>query len=115
MSTEQATVPVGIDFPATEWQRWDKPGAEGRVKIAYVGKQRLRLLELPPGFDEHQWCLRGHTGYVLQGEFTIHFQDRSVPCRPGLGFVIPDGEEHRSQGSDAEPTVVFVIDEVPQP
>ena len=115
MSTEQATVPVGIDFPATEWEKWDKPGAEGRVKIAYVGGQRLRLLELPAGFDEHHWCLRGHTGYVLRGEFTIHFRDRSVPCRPGMGFVIPDDEEHRSQGSADEPTVVFVVDRVAQP
>ncbi|MBQ0891738.1 cupin domain-containing protein [Micromonospora purpureochromogenes] len=115
MSTEQVAPPVGIDFPGAEWEKWNKPGAEGRVKIAYVGGRRLRLLELPPGFDEHEWCLRGHTGYVLQGEFTIHFKDRSVPCRPGMGFVIPDDEEHRSQGSHGEPTVVFVIDEVPQP
>ncbi|RZU53885.1 cupin domain [Krasilnikovia cinnamomea] len=112
MSTDAVTLPVGIDFPNAEWETWHKPGADGRVKIAYVGGQRLRLLELPAGFDEHEWCVRGHSGYVLQGEFTIHFRDRSVPCRPGMAFVIPDDDEHRSQGSNDEPTVVFVIDRV---
>ncbi len=103
---------VGIDFPAAEWEVWEKPGAVGRVKIAYVGGKRLRLLELPPGFNEENWCLRGHIGYVLRGEFVIHFQNRTVRCKPGMGFVIPDGDPHRSQGMEGEPTVVFVVDEV---
>jgi mannose-6-phosphate isomerase-like protein (cupin superfamily) len=111
--TATTSNPVGIDFPAQSWEAWHKPGADGQVKIAYVGDRRLRLLELPAGFNEENWCLRGHVGYVLQGEFTVHFRDRSVPCRPGMGFVIPDDEEHRSQGSQGEPTVVFVVDEVP--
>ncbi|WP_240108453.1 chorismate mutase [Streptomyces sp. MUM 203J] len=113
---EQALpVLVGIDFDSIPWEAWHKPGADGRVKIAYAGDLRVRLMELPAGFDEHEWCLRGHQGYVLQGEFTIHFDDRSVPCRPGMGFVIPDDERHRSQGADGEPTVVYVVDRVPAP
>jgi mannose-6-phosphate isomerase-like protein (cupin superfamily) len=103
---------VGIDFPETEWVRWDKPGAVGRVKIQYTQGKRLRILELPAGFNEEHWCLKGHWGYVIQGEFTIHFKGRKVVCRPGMGFVIPDGDPHRSQGGNDEPTVVFVIDEV---
>ncbi|AYA15074.1 cupin domain-containing protein [Streptomyces alfalfae] len=104
---------VGIDFDAIPWEKWHKPGADGRVKIAYTQGMRARLMELPAGFDEQEWCTRGHQGYVLQGEFTIHFDDRSVPCRPGMGFLIPGEERHRSQGAEGEPTVVFVIDQVP--
>jgi mannose-6-phosphate isomerase-like protein (cupin superfamily) len=103
---------VGIDFDSIAWEKWDKPGAEGRVKIAYTGGLRVRLLELPAGFNEEHWCERGHQGFVLQGEFTIHFDNRSVPCGPGMGFVIPGDERHRSQGSDDEPTVVYVVDQV---
>jgi hypothetical protein len=112
--TETTLPAVGIDFPGQPWEKWHKPGADGRVKIAYSNGQRLRLLELPAGFNEEEWCLRGHIGYVLGGEFTIHFKDRSVPCRPGMGFAIPDDEPHRSQGSDAEQTVVFVLDRDPR-
>ncbi len=115
MTETTSRIPVGIDFPNQDWEAWHKPGAEGRVKIAYVAGQRLRLLELPPGFDEQHWCLVGHTGYVLQGEFTIHFKDRSVACRPGMAFVIPDDEEHRSSGAEGEATVVYVVDRVPAP
>ncbi|WP_434594160.1 cupin domain-containing protein [Streptomyces sp. A5-4] len=105
---------VGIDFDAIPWEKWHKPGADGRVKIAYTGGLRVRLMELPAGFNEEHWCERGHQGYVLQGEFTIHFDNRSVPCRPGMGFVIPGDERHRSQGSDNEPTIVYVVDQVPE-
>ncbi|MFD0588651.1 AraC family ligand binding domain-containing protein [Paenibacillus sp. GCM10027627] len=101
----------GIDFPNMEWTTWEKPGANGRVKMCFVGNKRLRLLELPPGFNEENWCSKGHIGYVLQGEFTIHYSDRQVACSPGMGFVIPDGDPHRSQGMLEGPTVVFVIDE----
>lgn len=104
---------VGIDFDTIPWEKWHKPGADGRVKIARTQGLRVRLMELPAGFNEEEWCTRGHQGYVLQGEFTIHFDDRSVPCRPGMGFIIPGDERHRSQGADGEPTVVYVIDEVP--
>lgn len=102
----------GIDFPNMEWSKWEKPGADGRVKMCFIGNKRIRLLELPPGFNEEHWCLKGHVGYVLQGEFTIHYEDRSVSCSPGMGFVIPDGDPHRSQGMESSKTLVYVIDEV---
>ncbi|CAM4428307.1 cupin domain-containing protein [Paenibacillus tarimensis] len=112
MNANELLTNGGIDFENMEWTTWEKPGANGRVKMCFVDNKRIRLLELPPGFNEENWCLRGHSGYVLQGEFTIHYKDRSVACRPGMGFVIPDGDPHRSQGKDGEPTVVFVVDEV---
>ncbi|ACU72579.1 Cupin 2 conserved barrel domain protein [Catenulispora acidiphila DSM 44928] len=106
---------VGIDFDAMPWEKWVKAGADGRVKIAYTQGFRVRLMELPAGFDEQEWCTRGHQGYVLSGEFTILFDDRAVSCRPGMGFIIPGTERHRSRGSGTEPTLVYVIDEVPAP
>jgi hypothetical protein len=104
---------VGINFDQMEWQKWDKPGAVGRVKIAFSNSKRVRILELPAGFKEEKWCEIGHQGYVLSGTFTIMFEDnRSFECRPGMGFVIPDGIKHRSKGMDNEKTVVFVVDEI---
>jgi hypothetical protein len=104
---------VGIDFAALGWEKWTKPGALGRVKMVLSGRHRVRLLELPPGFSEEEWCLRGHTGYVLAGEFVIRFKDHEVPCAPGMGFVIPDDVPHRSRGLYDGATTVFVVDEIP--
>lgn len=103
---------VGVDFEVLEWQRWDKPGAVGRVKLLETQGKRFRLLELPEGFDEENWCLRGHDGYVLQGEFTVLFRGQEVRCRAGMAFCIPDGTEHRSRGSQSGQTVVVVVDKI---
>lgn len=102
---------VGIDFPNMPWERWQKPGAEGRVKMMFVGDKRIRILELPAGFREENWCEKGHVGYVLQGQFTIEFRNHEVACGPGMGFVIPDGDPHRSRGLPGDPTTVFVVDD----
>lgn len=101
---------VDIDFPNTEWVRWEKPGANGRVKMVHSDGTRFRILELPPGFNEEHWCEKGHVGYVFEGEFVIQFKDREVTCGPGMAFNIPDGDPHRSRGLESGPTVVFVVD-----
>ncbi|QNU66261.1 cupin domain-containing protein [Ruminiclostridium herbifermentans] len=103
---------VGIDFNNIEWKKWDKPGAVGRVKMVFCNGKRVRILELPAGFNEEKWCEIGHQGYVLSGVFTIMFEDSSYECKPGMGFVIPDGVKHRSKGLDNDKTVVFVVDEI---
>lgn len=107
---------VNVDFEAIPWQTWEKPGAVGRVKIAYRYGKRVRLMELPVGFDEEHWCEIGHQGWVLEGNFRIMFESgESYDCKPGMGFVIPNGIKHRSKGSDQSKTVVYVVDEVEQP
>ncbi|WDD95460.1 cupin domain-containing protein [Burkholderia sp. FERM BP-3421] len=102
--------PVTFDAEQAPWERWTKPGADGRVKIFYSNGKRLRLLELPPGFDEQHWCLVGHQGYVLEGRFTIIFDDQTFDCHPGAAFSIPDGVRHRSRGAVDGRTLVFVVD-----
>lgn len=101
---------VSFDTEKEPWTAWSKPGANGRVKIFHANGKRLRLLELPPGFDEEHWCLVGHQGYVLEGRFTILFDDASFDCGPGMAFSIPDGVRHRSKGSPDGRTLVFVVD-----
>lgn len=102
---------VAIDFPEIHWEKWTKPGAEGRVKIITTQGKRFRIMELPAGFNEEKWCLKGHDGYVLEGEFVIIFEDGgTAACSPGMAFCIPGGIPHRSRGSDKSPTKVVVVD-----
>lgn len=102
---------VSFDTTKEPWTAWSKPGANGRVKTFHSNGKRLRLLELPPGFDEEHWCLVGHQGYVLEGRFTIIFDDTSFDCSPGMAFSIPDGVRHRSKGHADGRTLVFVVDD----
>lgn len=102
--------PVVMNLPLAHWQDWTKPGANGRVKLFKSNGKRLRLLELPPGFDEQNWCSVGHQGYVFEGSFTIIFDDGQYPCGPGMAFSIPDGVRHRSRGAPDSKTLVFVVD-----
>lgn len=104
--------PVALDADRAPWETWAKPGAEGRVKLFRSNGKRMRLLELPAGFDEQTWCLVGHQGFVLQGCFTIVFDDAEFACRPGTMFSIPNGVRHRSRGVADEATLVFVVDDV---
>lgn len=110
MSTTIHYEPVVIDLEGADWQAWSKPGANGRVKLFKSNGKRLRLLELPAGFDEQHWCTVGHQGYVLEGSFTIIFDDGAYQCRPGMAFSIPDGVRHRSKGAADSRTLVFVVD-----
>jgi quercetin dioxygenase-like cupin family protein len=111
---EQTTAyePVVQDFGAAPWETWSKPGADGRVKLFKSNGKRLRLLELPPGFDEQHWCTVGHQGYVFEGRFTIIFDDAHFACGPGMAFSIPDGVRHRSRGAADAKTLVFVVDDM---
>ncbi|WP_349360646.1 hypothetical protein [Stappia sp.] len=110
--TETRYDPVAYPLQDVEWTTWSKPGAEGRVKIFKSNGKRIRLLELPPGFEEENWCLAGHQGYVLKGNFTIIFDDQTFDCHPNMAFSIPDGVRHRSRGSMDSETLVFVVDDV---
>lgn len=101
---------VSFDAESEPWIPWTKPGANGRVKTFISNGKRLRLLELPPGFDEEHWCLVGHQGFVLEGRFTIIFDSAAFDCGPGMAFSIPDGVRHRSKGATDGPTRVFVVD-----
>jgi len=94
------------------WELWEKSGANGVVKSFISNNKRLRLLELPAGFNEKTECLNGHQGYVISGYFTIILGESEFRCKPGDFFSIPDGIPHRSRGDGTQKTKVFVVDDV---
>lgn len=46
--------------------------------------------------------------YVVEGEFVIDFEDRSVKLGPGHGFVVPKGIMHRPHA--AQRTVILMVE-----
>ena len=81
-----------IDFDSTPWTS-AKRGIRSRI-VEQDGK-RLRLVELNRGFNEREWCTKGHVGYVLEGEMEIRFGAGAVSYSAGDGVFIPAGDQHR--------------------
>ena len=74
---------------------WASPAPHVRQKAQELGGQRIRLLELSRGLEHPEWCLAGHVGYVLEGEFALEFDDGTVELKPGDGFILPAGQAGR--------------------
>jgi quercetin dioxygenase-like cupin family protein len=66
-----------------------------RFKAVEQDGRRLRLVEFLRGFKEPDWCRKGHTGYVLEGEGELQLSERTVSLKAGDGIFIPAGEEHK--------------------
>ncbi|HWI55111.1 MAG TPA: hypothetical protein VNT57_05435 [Desulfobacteria bacterium] len=80
-----------VDF---ENKQWESPGNGVRFKSFLKGNQRLRLVEFSEGFEEKDWCTRGHAGYVLEGSCTIDFKGRLKSFGTGDVLFIPEGQEY---------------------
>ncbi len=81
-----------VDFKSIPWQA---QAAGVKFKAYKQGGRRLRLVEFTKEFVEHDWCKKGHIGYVLEGQTEIDFDGKTVIFGPGDGLFIPAGEQHR--------------------
>lgn len=80
-----------VDFEHFDWQ----PGPPGvRFKAAVRDDRQLRVVEIDPNI-QHDWCFKGHVGYVLQGELEIEFPDGIKRFCAGDGLFIRTGETER--------------------
>jgi len=61
---------------------------------------------------ELHWCEKGHTGYVLAGQFEIRFPGEVQIFKEGDGVFIPAGPEHKHMGRALTDVVraIFVED-----
>ncbi|NNE65069.1 MAG: hypothetical protein HKN33_00765 [Pyrinomonadaceae bacterium] len=67
-----------------------------REKRLSVGSKLIRLLELTDKLDHPKWCLTGHTGFVLEGEFTLDLNETDHVLSKGDVFdVMENNKSHR--------------------
>ncbi len=92
---------------------WDEPDVGVRSKVIARDGKRLRLVEFTNAFVERDWCLKGHTGYVLDGELEILFADRIERFTAGDGIMIAGGQEgrHRAKVLGSSVRLILVEDE----
>ena len=81
-----------IDLESLPWQ---EPGEGVRFKIVVIGNQQVRLVEFSEGFIEQDWCIKGHAGYVLDGEFSIDYSGTVERYKAGDIIFIPKGEKDK--------------------
>ena len=78
-----------IDLEKLEWVN---AGIGTRYKAFVKGNQQLRLVEFSEGFIEPDWCLKGHAGYVLDGEFALDFNGNRERFKKGDALFISSVE-----------------------
>ena len=81
-----------IDF---ETVTWETPAVGVRFKAHERNGRKLRLAEFTKEFVEADWCIKGHIGYVLQGQMEIDFNGEIVMFGPGDGLFILAGDKHK--------------------
>lgn len=81
-----------IDFSEIPWER---PARGVKFKAVFRDGKKLRLVEFSSDFVEEDWCVKGHIGYVLQGELEISFADKSLRFSAGDGLFIIAGESEK--------------------
>ena len=98
-----------VDFNAMDW---DSPGAGVRQKVVEQDGRRYRLLEFSKDFVELDWCVKGHIGYVLDGQLEIDFDGTCIVYGPGEVATIPEGADHKHKARSLTDTVtLFVVED----
>lgn len=82
----------GIDF---DKQEWTIPMEGARYKAFTNGNVKIRIVEFSEGLVEPDWCRKGHSGVVLEGECKIDFNGEMEYYKKGDVFHIPTGEEDK--------------------
>jgi hypothetical protein len=103
-----------IPFAVVDWDQLTESSQSGdsgscSSRTMDVGDVRLRLLRYSPGFLADHWCVRGHLGYVLEGDVVLELRDGSeYTVTPGMTFQIPEGSPAHRVASRGGARVLIV-------
>ncbi len=111
-SLELRPLPAGspehhrVDFESLPWE---SPAPGVRFKKHQDNGRQLRLVEFTKEFVEPDWCVKGHTGYVLEGVITVDFHGKDMVFVAGDGLFIPPGNEHGHKARPVTDAVTLVL------
>jgi len=95
-----------IDFKTMPW---DTPAVGIRCKAHQREGRKLRLAECTREFTEPDWCIKGHIGYILEGQMEIDFDGKTIVFSPGDGLFIPAGEKHKHKAKVLTETMKIIL------
>ena len=92
--------------------QWQQVSDVARQKLIDNGEKRVRLLDLKAGFQEQEWCKRGHTGYIIGGTLHVEFvSGRMQSYDEGEPLLISSGESHKARVVTGR-VQLFLVDDV---
>lgn len=80
-----------VEFERIEWI---SAGDGIRYKCFEKGKQKIRLMDLNDMYSDTDWCQNGHAAYILDGRFTVKFEDHTETFNAGDTVFISAGMKH---------------------
>lgn len=78
---------------------WESSVNGVRFKPYIVNGKLMRLVEFSREFVESDWCVKGHIGYILEGQMEIDFSGERIIFNRGDGLFIPEGEDHKHKAT----------------
>ncbi len=90
---------------------WQEVGDRARQKLIDDGEKRVRLLDLSAGFQEQEWCTRGHTGYVIDGALEMEFPEGQLTFSTGDAILLSKGTAHKARTGTGK-ALLFLIDDI---
>ena len=67
----------------------------------------VRIGVLHGDFHWHHHDEEDEFFYVIEGELLIDLQDQTVELKPGMGFAVPRGVEHRTRAPERTVLLMF--------
>jgi hypothetical protein len=104
-------IPMSRDVELFSNTPWQQVSEFARQKLIDDGEKRVRLLKLAPGFQEQDWCTRGHTGFVIDGALELEFPDGKITFAAGDPFMVSNGESHKARTGNGS-ALLFLVDDV---
>lgn len=93
-----------VNFDGLEWIT---PGDDIRYKCYESGGQKVRLVEFGKKMVHSNWCIKGHLGYVIEGQLELTFFDKTEVYQAGDAIFIPNGEAHKHRPKVLSDKVIF--------
>jgi mannose-6-phosphate isomerase-like protein (cupin superfamily) len=97
-----------IAFPDLPWT----PGNHPLERKKTAPERCALLLELAPGFEDPNVCVRSHILLVLSGVLELELEGGAQRLCAGECCLIDEGTKHRARNPGAEPVVAFVVSDI---
>lgn len=104
-------MPHRIAWEEIEWQQ----AAQGlRTRTVVRQGQQLRMVEFSHGFVEPDWCLKPHTGWVLEGQMELDVNGSVLRLQAGDSLWLPGGPANRHKHHrTVTTTTLFLVEPSP--
>lgn len=79
-----------------------------RQKSSDVDDKTVRILELQAGFEETNWCYKGHIGVVVSGSIEVEFEDETQTFGEGEVLLLQSAVAHKAKA--VTKSVLFLVD-----